>query len=309
LKDAAVARLARRWSMSHLLVGTQVALSIVVLVVAALLVRSLLNLRTLDAGFDGGNLLLVTVDTAGTSVTPEARLPIYLAVLDRLRAAPGVEYGIGLEIDADSHSGDARRLVMPPEVPDTVDARAVFTNPITPEYFDTLGIRLLARTAAHRSRHRQLARVAVVNETMAKFIAGDRDAVGKTFAFKGEPKDLIEIVGVVQDTRQMNLRDAPIRTAYTPMTQASSAPSYFQIEIRTAQDPAGVDRQPAAADPKRERNLVIRYLRTMDQQIDASLVRERLLATLSAGFALLALVAVGDWFVRRDVLHGDAALA
>jgi predicted permease len=290
LKDAAVAPWGRRWSMSHLLVGTQVALSIVVLVVAALLVRSLLNLRTIDAGFDGGNLLLVTVDTAGTSVKPEARLPIYLELLDRLRAAPGVTSVSGSKSTPIHTSGDARALVMPPEVPDTIDARAVFTNPITPEYFDTLGIRLRRGRLLTTLDTATSPSVAVVNETMAKFIAGDRDAVGRTFAFKGEPNNLIEIVGVVQDTHQMNLRDAPIRTAYTPMTQVSPAPSYFQIEIRTAQDPAALIGSLQPLIRSVSGNLVIRYLRTMDQQIDASLVRERLLATLSAGFALLALV-------------------
>jgi hypothetical protein len=106
----------------------------------------------------------------------------------------------------------------------------VFTNPITPEYFDTLGIRLRRGRLAHRfSTPASSPRVAGRERDHGEIIAGDRDAVGKTFAFKGEPKNLIEIVGVVQDTHQMNLRDAPIRTAYTPMTQVSSAPSYFQI--------------------------------------------------------------------------------
>ena len=72
------------------------------------------------------------------------------------------------------------------------------------------------------------AHVAVVNETMAKFIAGDRDPIGITFAFKGNPKDAIAIVGVVQDTHQMNLREPPLRTVYTPMAQAESFHRIFR---------------------------------------------------------------------------------
>ena len=290
LKEGAVSPSGRRWSMSHLLVGTQVALSIVVLATAALLVRSLVNLRTLDAGFKGDNLLLVTVDTAGTAVKPEARLPIYLDLLDRLRAVPGVTSVSGSKSTPIHTSGDARALVMPPEVPDTIEARAAFTNPVTPEYFDTLGIRLLRGRLLTDRDTATSPHVAVVNETMAKFIGGDRNAIGMTFAFRGDPKDVIEIVGIVQDTHQMNLREAPPRTVYSPITQVSSAPSYFQIEIRTAGDPAALFGSLRRLIPGVNGDLVIRYLRTMDQQIDASLVRERLLATLSAGFALLALV-------------------
>ena len=290
LKDAPVSLSGRRWSMSHLLVGTQVALSIVVLVVAALLVRSLLNLRTLDAGFEGGNLLLVTVDTAGTAVAPDARLPIYLALLDRLRAAPGVRSVSGSKSTPIHTSGDGRALVMPPEVPDTFEARGAFANPITPEYFDTLGIRLLRGRLLTDRDTATSPRVAVVNQTMAKYIGSDRDPIGMTFAFRGEPKDLIEIVGVVQDTHQMNLREAPPRTVYTPLAQADSIPSYFQVEIRTAQDPAAMITSVRQMIRSVSGDLVMRYVRTMDQQINASLVRERLLATLSAAFALLALV-------------------
>ena len=308
LKDGAIPPSGRRWSMSHLLVGTQLALSIVALAIAALLVRSLVNLRTLDAGFEGGNLLLVTVDTAGTPVTPEARLPIYLALLDRLRAAPGVTSVSGSKSTPIHTSGDARALVMPSDVPDTIEARAVFTNPITPEYFDTLGIRLRRGRLLTDLDTATSPRVAVINETMAKFIGGDRDAIGMTFAFKGEPNNSIEIVGVVQDTHQMNLRDAPIRTAYTPMTQVPSAPSYFQIEIRTAHEPVAFIGSLPPLVRSVSRDLVIRYVRTMDQQINASLVRSGCSRRCPRA-SRYSPRPVRDRPVRGDVLHGHAPVA
>jgi predicted permease len=289
LKDATTSPASRRWSMSHVLVGTQVALSLVVLVVAALLVRSLVNLRAQDAGFVNGNLLLVTIDTSG-SLKPDARLPLYLELLSRLRESPGVVSVAGSKSTPIHTSGDARALVVPPEVPDTIEARAAFANLITPEYFDTLGIKLLHGRQLTDLDNAGSAHVAVVNETMAKFVAGNGDPIGKTFAFRGNPKDQITIVGVVQNTHQMNLREAPPRTVYSPITQAPSAPSYFQVEIRTASDPAAMTASVRQIVRSVSGDLVMRYVRTMDQQIDASLVRERLLSTLSAGFALLALV-------------------
>jgi predicted permease len=154
-----------------------------------------------------------------------------------------------------------------------------------------MGIRLLrgrgftALDDAESAQH-----VAVVNETMATFWAGDRDPIGMTLAFKGNPKDQITIVGVVEDTYQMNLREAPPRTVYTPVAKSEQPPSGLTLELRTAGNPAAIVAAVRESVRGVNRSIVIRYVRTIDQQIDASLVRERLLATLSASFALLALV-------------------
>ena len=291
LKDGAAGRQGRRWSMSHVLVGSQVALSIVVLAIAALLVRSLYNLKSLDAGFARGNLLLFTVDANGTPLPPAARPGVYQEILARVRALPGVNTASASTSSPIRTGGNARALVMSSDVPDTIEARAAFTNLVSPEYFDTLGIRLLRGRAFTAMDTATSQPVAVVNETMAKFWAGDRDPIGMTLAFQGNPTLKITIVGVVQDTHQMNLRDAPPRTVYSPLTQPESRPpSGITVAVRTAQAPAAM--APAIRETVRavSRDVVLRYVRTIDEQIDASLVRERILATLSSGFAMLALV-------------------
>jgi predicted permease len=290
LKDAALIQTLRRWSGSHALVAAQVALSLVVLATAALLGRTLFNLKALDAGFTRDHLLLVTVDTAGSSITPAARLRVFEEIQERLGRLPGVT-ALSASTSSPIHtSGNARALVMPQGTPETIDDNAAFTNNVTREYFDTFGIRLVDGRGFTTADHATAPKVAVVNETMAKFWATDGAPIGKTLAFKGNPKALITIVGVVRDTHQMNLRDAPPRTVYVPITQAERPPSSVQLAIRTAQDPTAISA--AARDTIRavSREVVIRYVRTMDQQIDASLVRERVLAMLSAAFALLALV-------------------
>jgi predicted permease len=290
LKDAAISRRARRWSSSHALVAGQIALSIVVLAVAALLGRTLYNLKSIDAGFTPGNLLLVTLDTYGTPIPEAARLSTFREVLDRVKALPGVEKA-SLSRSTPIHtSGNARALVMPPGASERIEDNAAFTNPVSPEYFDTMGIRLLRGRVftslddAASARH-----VAVINETMAKFWAGDRDPIGVTLAFKGNPKDQITIVGVVEDTYQMNLREAPPRTVYTTVAKSEQPPSGLTLELRTAGNPGAIVAAVREAVRGVNRSIVIRYVRTIDQQIDASLVRERVLATLSAGFAVLAL--------------------
>jgi predicted permease len=290
LKDGAPTRRSRRWSMSHALVGSQVALSIVVLAIAALLVRTLLNLKALDSGFTAGNLLLVTVDTNGTPVPPESRLATFGEILQRVRELPGVSLVSGSTSSPIHTSGNARALVMPPGTSPAIEDNAAFNNNITPEYFETLGIKVVSGRVFTALDTSSSPSIAVVNETMAKFWAGQDDPLGRTLAFRGNPKQLITIVGVVQDTHQMNLRDAPIRTVYVPITQAERPPSYMQVAIRTAQSPVTLTAAVRAAVRGVSRDVVVRYVRTIDQQIDASLVRERVLATLSGGFALLALV-------------------
>jgi len=97
------------------------------------------------------------------------------------------------------------------------------------------------------------------------------------------------VVGIVEDTHQMNLREKAPAAVYTPLTQEET-PSWMNFEIRTAQNPAGLAAVAVAAARSVSKDVVIRYVRTMEQQVNASLVRERLLATLSGGFAVLALI-------------------
>jgi len=293
LKEGTVAsRVSRRWSASHALVASQVALSVLVLTIAALMVRTLYNLKTLEAGFERGNLLLFTLDTFGTPIPPAQRATLYGEIVERLRPLPGV-----LKVSASTSSpvhtsGNSRALVLPPGVmaPDTPEGRGAWSTLITPDYFDTLGINLLRGRLLTTADISPQQKVAVVNATMARFIAGDGDPLGQTFSFRGDPQDLIRIVGVVEDTHQMSLRDAPPRTVYTPAAYASPAPSQLMVELRTTHQPlaiAGVARDAVRTVSK---DVVIRYVRSIDEQIDASLVRERLLAMLSSSFAGLALL-------------------
>ena len=171
--------------------------------------------------------------------------------------------------------------MMPAGTSEAVEDSSAFTNPVSPEYFETMGIRLLRGrwfTALDDAKDAQ--HVAVVNETMANFWSGERDPIGMTLAFKGNPNDQIVIIGVVQDTHQMNLRDAPPRTVYTPVAQSEQPPSGLTVELRTAQDPAALIGAVREAVRGVNPSIVLRYVRTIDQQINASLVRERVLATL-----------------------------
>ncbi len=290
LKDGgARMRMPRRWVTGQALVVSQLALGVVVIAVAGLLARSLYHLKTQEAGFRGDHVLVFTLDSYGTKLNSDQRTAIYAQLLERLRTLPGV-VNVSASRSVPVHtSGNARALDMP-GTPETMLDRSAFTNMITPGYFDTFGIRMLQgrdftdRDAAAGTR------VAVINRAMARLYFGDRNPLGQTFAFLREADKPLTVIGVVENTHQMNLREAAPPTVYTPLAHEAQSPSWVNFQLRTAQDPAGLATAATAAARSVSQDVVIRYVRTMAQQVNASLIRERLLATLSGGFAVLALL-------------------
>jgi predicted permease len=168
--------------------------------------------------------------------------------------------------------------------------RSAFTNMITPGYFHTFGIRMLHGRDFTDLDGPDGRRVAIINRSMARLYFGDRDPLGETIGFSSERDKRITVVGLVDDTHQMNLREQAPAIVYTPLAQEPEAPWWMNFELRTAQDPAGLATAATAAARSVSKDVVIRYVRTMAQQVNASLIRERLLATLSGGFAVLALL-------------------
>jgi predicted permease len=293
LKDGLLdsGRTRRPWTLGRTLVASQLALGVFVVCVAVLLGRSLYNLKTLDAGFRGDHVLLFTIDSYGTTVTPGRRGAIYNQVLDRLRSLPGVTSASVSRSVPVHTSGNARALAMPGD-PDKVMSRLVWLNMITPDYFKTFGIRLLRGRDFIEQDTRDSRKVAIINEALAKFYFGDRDPIGETFAYLGHEKDPLTVVGIVEDTYQMSLREPAPKTSYTPLAQSDEEElsSVMMFEMRTAREPSTLAAAARSAVRLVSTDVVVRYVRTMDQQVNASLVRERLLATLSSGFAVLALV-------------------
>jgi predicted permease len=166
----------------------------------------------------------------------------------------------------------------------------VFTNMVTSDYFRTLGIRVLRGRPfdAHDSAAGQ--KVAIVNRSLARFFFGNADPIGRPVHFYRDEGNPLTIVGVVEDATQRSLRLDPPMTVYTPLAQLSQPEALITVALKTRQDPlalAGVVRPAVnALSP----SAVVSYVRTMEEQIGVTLVRERLLALLSTAFGALALV-------------------
>jgi predicted permease len=284
----------RRWTTGKLLVASQLALCVVVIAAAGLLVRTLQNLKTLDAGFRKENVLLFNVDTSAVGFPAAQRAAFYADLLERLRARPGVLSASLSRRSPLDFSSELRKIEVPGFQPVTKEIQGASPNIVTPEYFSIFGVGLLRGRMFTAQDQQNTPKVALVSDSMARHFFADRDPIGRSVLLGGgSQRESLTIVGIVQDVRQERLRTMPPpRMIYTPIAQLAAPLPRVTAEIRTAGDPRALTALAAAVrDEARalSRDAVVSYVRTMDEQLDAALIQEHVLATLSTAFGALAL--------------------
>jgi putative ABC transport system permease protein len=274
-------------SVMRPLVGAQVALSVILVVAAALLSRSLLNLWALDPGYDREHLVQVRMDPLAGGVKQEELPAIYRRIAERARQVPGV---IGADISRVAVASGRRsvgsiRIEGYQPAPDEVP-RFMFNN-VGPTYFATTGMALVrGRTFTDRDVDGQ-PRVAIVNETAARRYFGGIDrAIGKRVGF-GELN--IEVVGVVRDARVISLREEPRPMAFAAILQM---PAYAQaLDVRVAGDPARIGEAVRRAVAETEPRLLADSAPTIvGEALNRGLSRDRMVAAIAAAFGILALL-------------------
>jgi predicted permease len=277
--------------VSRILLTSQVAFSVVLLVGAGLLASSLGKLRNVDKGFDEEHLLLVSIFTRLAGVEKAQALPLNDEILQRVTALPGVR-GASLSFGEILGGGRVTEVIFVPGGNESIYPH-VFT--VTPAYFAAVGM-TMARGRTLRDNDRQGAPpVAVVNESLARKLFGGADAVGKYFRFDparspGQSKENILVVGVVRNARVNNLRNQPGPIVYLPVAQAPRL--LGNLQVRTFADPARLGDQVRRAIEEGHPGLAVSSVRTMSTQVDRSLAQQRLLAALATAFGLTALFLV-----------------
>jgi putative ABC transport system permease protein len=289
-------RQGRMTTGGSVLVASQIALCVLLLVAAGLLTRSLLNLKTVDAGFDRGQMVLADVNTTGSEFSPARRMTLYDSVLERVHLLPGVLSVASSTRTPIDFSSRVNRIVVPGA--NVQGFHGVSPNIVSPEYFRTFGIRLVRGRPFTHDDGRDRPKVAVVSESMARFYFGEAQPLGRSFTL-GTPEP-ITIVGVVEDVRHERLTEQePLKMVYTPLAQTFSSvitdaespvPTRITVAVRATENPLALGAALQAEVRRLDRVAVVTYVRTLEQQLDAALVRERLLAVLSAGFSALALL-------------------
>ena len=273
------------------LVAAQVALSVVLLSAAMQFIRHLSNLEHFDVGFQRDNLLLVSLDPEHSGLEGEQLARAYRELLAALAAIPGVRSVSLCGATPISGAGANRAVIVPRYDPKPGEIRNVQENWVAPKYFATLGTPLLAgRDFDFRDQGRP--RVAIINQTMARYYFADRDPIGESVSFDGDDQRY-EIVGVVGDSKLYDIREPTHRTIYFNMFQEPSPGSRFVL--RTNIDPDGVAPQVIQTAHSVLKTVALKKVTTMAAQVDETIVPERLIALLCGWFGALGalLAAIG----------------
>jgi predicted permease len=271
-----------RWSQG--LIAVQVALSLLLLIGAALILTSLRNIRSFDAGFNRDQVLLQSISPERAGFTGDRGTRYWREVLERVRTVPGVR-AAGLSMITPI-SGGGVDLTMTVEDRAGATPATVYVNRISDGFLNAIGTPL-RRGRDFTDRDGQGPPVAIVNEALAQRFFRNEDAIGRRVTLGSRPG--IEIVGVVANAKYLSLREQDVPTIYTWVLNGSDNVG-LQLTIGTMGDPqllAPVIRREVQSISAAVR---VPQPRTLAGQIDQSLVTERLVGRLLGAFAGLALL-------------------
>jgi predicted permease len=297
LKDCGATITRSRSHFGKSLVAMQVAISLLLLVGAGLFARTLRNLKNIDAGFQADGVLTMRVNPAWTIQNEgqgERLANLWKEVMARVERLPGVRH-VSLCALSPLDGGDRAVGVevsgfTPRERRDNV----IRMNQVTPGYFRTFGIAVLEGRGFTDADNERAPGVALFNEAAARFYFGDRSPLGAQIRFFHDPREKepppYEIVGVVKDSRYQNLREPDTRLIYLPVAQKRDRPEELTLAVRAEGEPTGLIVAVSSEVRSAGSDILLTHIATLNEQIDQSLVQERLVATLSLFFGLLALL-------------------
>jgi putative ABC transport system permease protein len=282
-----------KFGLGKALVVAQVALSLLLVVGAGLMLTTFFKLETIDPGFERQHVLLVAVDLRNGHYPKERVGAVFQEMLDRLRALPGVRSASNSAITPISGWRWTQNLQIEGYTSKSREDTSVFLNSVTSSYFETLGTAFVAGRDFNTHDTLHSPQVAIVNQTMVKKFFAGQNPIGRRFRIENGSKlgDPTEIIGVVKDAKYHALRDEIPATAYLAVSQA---PFLFQesenFELLVAVGaPTAVIPTVRSAIAEVNRDVSLQFT-TLAAQVDESLIRERLLATLSGFFGALALL-------------------
>jgi predicted permease len=269
------------------LVAAQVALSFLLLFGAGLFVRSLQNLQTTDTGVQMDNLVTFRLSPALSGYDNPRTVNLYRELLDRLRSTPGIKSAghAGVSI-LSGDEWDSSTSVEGHQAKDGEDMQA-FMNALSPGYFETMGIKVLEGRDFRESDIVENAKIAIVNRKFANHFFPGKSAIGKRLGRGTGPQTKldVEIIGVVEDSLYEGPREGVRRQVFWPGYGGSST---FYVRTTDASSAAfNVIRN----EVKRlDAGMPVYDVKTVQGQLDETLLTDRLIALLSAGFGLLATV-------------------
>jgi predicted permease len=270
------------------LVTVQVALSFLLLFGAGLFVRSLQNLKTTDTGVGLDNLVVFQVAPALSGYEAERAVFFYRDLLERLRSAPGIKSaGMAAVSILSGDEWDSTMSVEGHKAADGEDMQA-FMNALSPGYFETMKIPFIEGRDFTRQDITKESRVAIVNRQFAEHFFKGTSAVGKHIGWGGgpNPKLNIEIIGVVANSLYEGPREGVHRQVFVPHWGRGATAIYVRTAT-TSSSAFGIIRNEVK---QLDAAMPVYGMKSVETQLDETLLTDRLIALLSAGFGLLATV-------------------
>ncbi|MCX6591936.1 MAG: ABC transporter permease [Acidobacteria bacterium] len=278
--------------LRRMIITAQIAFTLVLVTGAALFVRTLTGLMDKGPGFSTSSLVSFGIQPRRSGYTSAEAGRLTRRLHDAIRNLPTTQ-SAALSGVALLEGGSWNNFMTIAARERITTDRVVHLNSVSTEYFSTLGIKLVAGRSFNQQDTSLIAdrgvRTAVINQTMAKRYFGDRSPIGALLGFGREPgvKPDIEIVGVVADSSYRALREESDQ-AFFPILEGSDSGGHFYVRVRGTQEAAFQAIRAALHDT--DPTLPIAYFRTLDEQVNRSLSTERMLATVSGGFGVLALL-------------------
>jgi predicted permease len=293
LKDGASPTALTRSRFGKMLVVAQVALSLLLLIGAGLFVRTLRNLKNIDPGFRRDGVVTMRVNPSAALYKGERLASLWQDILARLERLPGVRAASLSTLSPLGGFDSVREVEVAGFTPKSPQDQEIRLNEVSPGFFKTFGIGQAQGRCFNEGDNENAPYVALLNEAAARFYFGERSPVGEQLGFRrrqGAAPALYRVIGVVKNSRYNNLREPDTRSVYLPMRQAINEMGRLTLSVRGDGRPADLTNAVRNEIRSAGYDILLTYVAALDDQVNQSLLQERLLATLSVFFGGLALL-------------------
>jgi putative ABC transport system permease protein len=293
-----------RFTLRRLLVVSQIAFSLMLLIEALLFTHSFVNLSTADTGLKSQGVLISYLDLSRLNLPVERRQAFRLDLAQRLEQIPGVDSVAETSVVPLSGSGTSNTIWMTGS--DKAHGTECSFSSVGPGFFKAMGVGMPAGRNFVPGDGPASPNVAIVNETFVRRVLHSGNPLGLRFwreATPRAPEMQFEIVGLVKDSKYRDLRDAPAPVIYLPQAQDSHPSTFAQVLIRSSLPPSALLTSVKSTVTQVSPDITATF-QVFDAMVHDSLVKERLMAWLSSFFGLLAilLAAIGLYGVIAYVV-------
>jgi predicted permease len=280
-----------RTRFRRVLICAQIALSFLLLTGAGLFARSFYRLMAVQSGIETSRLLEFSVDPSMHNYTPDRSRRLYLEIATALARIPGAQAASGASIALLAGNRWQNTVHIEGYRPSGGEDMNPGWNAMLPRFFATAGVPLIAGRDFNDRDVEGAPAVTIVNETFQKRFFPKESLIGHRLGWDSKGPTNIEIVGVVKDIKEEDLREKPKPFTYTPALQNNfERPGAMTFYVRTARNPVAMAQAARQVVHRLDAALPVYNLKTVDTQIDETHFLDRMLAWLSAAFGLLAVL-------------------